>query len=66
MGKEVSKETKEYSEVKCIIKYMLKIPKFSTPRFILLVLLKAKYNGIASFYKVYIYTCVLAANVTCF
>lgn len=66
MGKEVSKETKEYSEVKCIIQYMLKIPTFSTPRFILLVLLKAKYNGFASFYKVYIYTSVLSCKYDLF
>lgn len=49
MGKETSKETKEYSEAKYIIKYMFKISMFSTPRFIFLVLPKTKQNEFASF-----------------
>lgn len=39
---------------------------FSTPRFILLSLLKAKHNGFASFYKVYRYTCVLSCKYNLF
>lgn len=45
MGREASKETKEYSEVK----YILKMSTVLTPRFILFVLLKAKHKAFASF-----------------